>query len=44
MGFFSDVNECKSSPCENNGTCINSIGSYTCDCTDGWKDKDCKTG
>ena len=41
---FSDVNECQFNPCENNGTCINNNGSYTCNCTDGWQDKDCKKG
>lgn len=42
--IYLDVNECESSPCANNGTCINNLGSYTCDCTEGWKNPDCKTG
>lgn len=43
--FCSDVNECDMfKPCQNNGTCINSNGSYNCDCTEGWKGKDCDKG
>lgn len=42
--IYLDVNECESLPCANNGTCINNLGSYTCDCTEGWKNPDCKTG
>eukprot|EP00794_Sanderia_malayensis_P006790 gene6790-7556_t len=39
----SDVNEClrKPSPCKGVGTCINTIGSYFCNCTDGTKSKTC---
>lgn len=39
-----DKNECLLSPCQNNGTCINSIGSYQCNCEAGWQDKDCEQG
>lgn len=42
--FFVDVDECNSFPCENNGTCINSLGSYTCNCSEGWQNEDCKEG
>lgn len=42
--FFVDKNECLSEPCENNGTCINSQGSYKCDCNNGWTGKDCIEG
>lgn len=31
-------------PCNNNGTCINEDGSYHCNCTDGWQNKDCNDG
>lgn len=42
--IVSDTNECTEFPCQHNGTCLNNEGSYKCDCTAGWKDKDCKTG
>lgn len=42
---FLDVNECVVyQPCQNNGTCTNSEGSYTCTCENGWIDQHCETG
>jgi hypothetical protein len=45
--MFSDDNECEApegSPCQNNGTCINTQGSYQCDCVEGWQNHDCQDG
>lgn len=28
-----EINECESQPCQNNGQCIDSIGSFECNCT-----------
>ena len=42
-----DVDECGLGidTCSNNGTCTNSPGSYTCDCTGtGYEGADCGTG
>ena len=39
-----DVDECDSSPCQNGGTCVDGINSYTCDCDDGYTGPDCETG
>ncbi|XP_041453703.1 protein eyes shut homolog [Lytechinus variegatus] len=35
-----DIDECESSPCAN-GTCIDEVNGYTCDCTPGWTGKLC---
>ena len=42
-----DIDECiefKDTQCYNNGTCVNTIGSYTCNCTLGWGGLKCETG
>lgn len=31
-----DVNECESSPCQNEGNCQDLINSYQCECLDGF--------
>jgi len=38
FGLFSDVNECRENPqiCQN-GTCLNSDGSYSCICNEGFE-------
>ncbi|KAL3881713.1 hypothetical protein ACJMK2_028114 [Sinanodonta woodiana] len=36
-----DVNECDSIPCQNGGTCTNTLGSYLCNCSPGWTGKNC---
>ena len=30
--FLIDINECASNPCQNGGTCVDGINSYTCNC------------
>jgi len=27
-----EINECDSNPCQNDGTCVDGIGSYSCQC------------
>ena len=40
-----DIDECTpNNPCQNNGTCINTPGSYTCCCAPGWTGPNCKEG
>ena len=41
-GTCVDRDECESSPCENEGTCGNTIGSFTCNCTSPWIGKWCQ--
>ncbi|KAL3832187.1 hypothetical protein ACJMK2_023850, partial [Sinanodonta woodiana] len=35
------INECTSQPCENDGNCTNTDGSYRCDCSYGWEGVNC---
>ena len=44
--YSTDVKECSQKPavCKNSGTCIEMEGSYSCNCTAGWKGKDCQQG
>lgn len=44
FSFSVDREECDLFPCLNNGTCINTLGSYVCNCSKGWQNKDCKEG
>lgn len=45
LTFFTDFDECVVlDPCQNNGTCYNTNGSYVCQCTDGWHGHDCEQG
>ena len=37
MTFPSDINDCASNPCQNQGTCIDGVNSYQCICADGWE-------
>ena len=39
-----DVNECSSSPCDNQAVCNDEINSYTCTCTTGWTGTHCNEG
>lgn len=43
--FNLDIDECSAySPCVNNGICINTNGSYYCNCTVGWQGNNCEKG
>ena len=41
--FKSDVDECASMPCQNNGTCVDDINRFTCDCISGFMGRFCET-
>ena len=40
----SDVNECTSNPCQNDGTCTDLINSFTCECAIGYTGTSCEIG
>ena len=40
---FSDIDDCMETPCNNNGTCIDGIASYKCECPLGFEGQDCET-
>ena len=37
------IDECASEPCQNNGTCVDRVGMYTCNCTSGYTGDRCET-
>lgn len=39
-----DINECERFPCGNGANCINTMGSYYCQCPRGFTGADCRTG
>ena len=39
---FTDIDECISQPCQSNGTCVDEIDDYTCECVDGFRGKNCE--
>ena len=34
-----DINECLSNPCQNNGDCTDGVNGYQCGCVDGFTGK-----
>lgn len=36
-----DIDECKTTPCKNNGTCLNFDGGFNCTCPLQWSGPDC---
>ncbi|XP_078670794.1 uncharacterized protein LOC144910946 isoform X1 [Branchiostoma floridae x Branchiostoma belcheri] len=38
-----DIDECIQGACLNGATCLNTLGSYSCTCRDGWTGQNCET-
>ena len=41
---ISEINECNSNPCYNNGTCIDLLNGYHCNCSVGYDGTQCELG
>ena len=44
MLYIADMNECDSDPCVNDGTCVDDVNGYNCDCVRGYADENCDVG
>ena len=42
--YVLDLDECLSSPCQNNATCFDAANAFLCVCEDGFMDALCETG
>ena len=39
-----DIDDCASHPCKNNGTCTNRVNGFNCSCAPGFNGTQCETG
>ena len=39
-----DIDECESNPCTNDGTCVNLVNGFSCNCTDKYNGSRCNIG
>lgn len=39
---YTDINDCQPDSCENNGTCIDLVNDYRCDCVAGFNGTICE--
>ena len=44
VSFYLDIDECESNPCKNGASCIDGIGSHTCNCPQGYTGDECEIG
>ena len=42
--MFTDVDDCSGQPCQNGGTCIDGVNTYTCTCVTGYTGPHCQIG
>ena len=41
---LTDINECASDPCQNNGSCTDMVNAYECSCEAGYNGTHCENG
>ena len=41
FNFIIDIDECRTSPCQNGASCVDELGGYTCQCTEQWLGDNC---
>ena len=39
-----DIDDCVGVSCSNNGTCVDMVDDYTCNCVEGFTGQHCETG
>ena len=39
-----DIDDCASHPCKNDGTCVDQVNGFNCSCAPGFNGKQCETG
>lgn len=44
LDSITDVDECLTEPCVNDGMCLNILGSYVCQCKEGFSGPRCEQG
>ena len=42
--FYWDINECANNWCENGGTCIDGVNTFSCTCAEGYNGPTCGNG
>lgn len=42
--LYTEIDECESTPCQNGGTCVDALDSYTCTCVVGYTGLSCEAG
>ena len=40
--WLTDFDNCKDLPCQNGGTCVDGVGSYACNCEEGFLGNNCE--
>ena len=41
--YFSDTDDCATVTCQNGGTCVDGVNSFTCSCDTGYEGNNCET-